>query len=61
MLPKRKETEIPKGENVEDVHMIDFHTTKSAHDDRHGQRREAYDHGDSDDEGAQGVHTCRAQ
>lgn len=43
--------------------MIDFHTTKSAHDDRRGgSRREAYDHGDSDDEGAQpGVTACRAQ
>ncbi len=42
--------------------MIDFHTTRSAHDDRHGQRREAYDQGDSDDEGAHAnVHTCRSQ
>lgn len=44
--------------------MIDFHTTKSAHDNRHGTRREAYDAGDSDDEGGHshaGVQTCRAQ
>lgn len=42
--------------------MIDFHTTKSAHDSKHGQRREAYDNGDSDDENGQpGVHTCRSQ
>ncbi len=54
--------DIPKGEHVEDAHMIDFSTTKSAHNDRHGQRREAYDNGDSDDEGGQpGVHACRAQ
>ncbi|CAF0889559.1 unnamed protein product [Rotaria sordida] len=62
ILPKRPHVEIPKGEHVEDTHMIDFHTTKSAHDDRRGNRREAYDAGDSDDEGGhQGVHTCRAQ
>jgi hypothetical protein len=42
--------------------MIDFHTTKSAHDDRHGNRREAYDGGDSDDESAQpNVQTCGSQ
>lgn len=45
--------------------MIDFHTTKSAHDDRRGQRREAYDGGggDSDEEGSAhpGVQTCRSQ
>ncbi|CAF3470024.1 unnamed protein product [Rotaria sp. Silwood1] len=62
ILPKRPHVEIPKGEHVEDVHMIDFHTTKSAHDDRRGNRREAYEAGDSDDEGGhQGVHTCRSQ
>jgi len=44
--------------------MIDFHTTKSAHNDRHnGHRREAYDAGDSDDEGTThpSVQTCRSQ
>jgi DnaJ family protein A protein 2 len=62
VLPKRPHVDIPKGEHVEDAHMIDFSTTKSAHNDRHGQRREAYDNGDSDDEGGQpGVHACRAQ
>lgn len=63
ILPKRDVIEIPTGEHVEEVHMIDFHTTKSAHDDRRGgSRREAYDQGDSDDEGAQpGVTACRAQ
>jgi hypothetical protein len=62
-LPKRPHVDIPKGEHVEEAHMIDFHTTKSAHEDRHGgHRREAYDGGDSDEEGAhQGVHTCRSQ
>ena len=64
LLPKREVVEIPKGEHVEEAHMIDFHTTKSAHDDRHGgQRREAYEGGDSDDEGGghPGVQTCRSQ
>lgn len=62
LLPKRPHVEIPKGEHVEDVHMIDFHTTKSAHNDRPGQRREMYENGDSDDEsGHPGVHTCRSQ
>lgn len=61
-LPKRTPVDIPKGEHVEDVHLIDFHTTKSAHDDRRGGRREAYEAGDSDDEGHHpGVQTCRAQ
>jgi hypothetical protein len=43
--------------------MIDFHTTKSAHNERQGHRREAYDGGDSDDEGTAhpGVHTCKSQ
>jgi hypothetical protein len=42
--------------------MIDFHTTKSAHNDRNGNRREAYDGGDSDEESGQpGVQTCRSQ
>jgi len=41
--------------------MMDFHTTKSAYD-KQGQRREAYDNGDSDDESGQpGIHTCRSQ
>ncbi len=55
--------DIPKGEDVEETHMIDFHTTKSAHNDRQNHRREAYDGGDSDDEGTAhpGVHTCRSQ
>jgi len=62
ILPKRPHVDIPKGEHVEEVHMIDFHTTKSAHDNRHGQRRETYDGADSDDEHAHpGVHTCRSQ
>jgi len=63
VLPKRVHVDIPKGEQVEDVHLIDFHTTKSAHDDRRGGgRREAYDDGDSDEEGHHpGVQTCRAQ
>ncbi|CAF1170378.1 unnamed protein product [Adineta steineri] len=62
LLPKRPHVDIPKGEHVEDAHMIDFHTTKSAHSDRQGTRREAYDAGDSDEEGGQpGVHTCRSQ
>ncbi|CAF1031060.1 unnamed protein product [Adineta steineri] len=62
VLPKRTHVEIPTGEHVEEVSMIDFHTTKSAHDSRHGQRREAYEGGDSDDESGQpGVHTCRSQ
>jgi DnaJ family protein A protein 2 len=61
LLPKRPHIDIPKGEHVEEVHMIDFHTTKSAHDTR-GHRREAYDGGDSDDEhGHPGVQTCRSQ
>ncbi|CAF4905001.1 unnamed protein product, partial [Rotaria socialis] len=52
LLPKRPHIDIPQGEHVEEAHMIDFHTTKSAHDDRRGNRREAYDAGgDSDDEG----------
>ena len=42
--------------------MIDFHTTKSAHEQQHGQRRDAYEEGDSDEEGGQpGVQACRAQ
>lgn len=43
--------------------MIDFHTTKSAHNDRNNSRREAHNGGDSDDEGTAhpGVHACRAQ
>ncbi|CAF3784628.1 unnamed protein product [Rotaria magnacalcarata] len=58
ILPKRPHVDIPQGEHVEEVSMIDFHTTKSAHDSKHGQRREAYDGGDSDDEGAHhGVQT----
>jgi hypothetical protein len=62
VLPKPTPIEIPKGDNVEEVQLIDFHTTKSAHDDRHGNRRENYEAGDSDDEGAHpGVHTCRSQ
>jgi len=63
ILPKRPHVDIPKGEHVEEVHMIDFHTTKSAHNDRQGHRREAYDAGDSDDEGGvhPGVHTCKSQ
>jgi len=62
ILPKRPHVDVPKGEHVEEVHMIDFHTTKSAHDDRHGQRRAAYDGGDSDDEsGHPHVQTCRSQ
>lgn len=62
ILLKRPYVEIPKGDNVEEVHMIDFHTTKSAHDDRNGSRREAYHTGDSDDEnGHPGVHTCKSQ
>lgn len=62
ILPKRPHVEIPKGEHVEEAHMIDFSTTKSAHNDRHGQRRENYENGDSDDEGGQpGVQTCRSQ
>jgi DnaJ family protein A protein 2 len=63
ILPKRPHIDIPKGEHVEEAHMIDFHTTKSAHNDRQGHRREAYDAGDSDDEGTAhpGVHTCKSQ
>ncbi|CAF1073172.1 unnamed protein product [Rotaria sp. Silwood1] len=62
ILPKRPHVDIPQGEHVEEVSMIDFHTTKSAHDSKHGQRREAYDGGDSDDEsGHPGVQTCRSQ
>lgn len=62
ILPKRPHVDVPKGEHVEEVSMIDFHTTKSAHDSKHGQRREAYDNGDSDDESGQpGVQTCRSQ
>ena len=42
--------------------MLDFHTTKSAHDDKRGNRREAYNGEDSDEEGGQpGVQTCRSQ
>ena len=62
ILPKRPHVDIPKGEFVEEASMIDFHMTKSAHDSKYGQRREAYDGGDSDDEsGHHGVHTCRSQ
>jgi len=62
ILPKRTHVDIPKGEHVEEVHMIDFHTTKSAHDDKHGHRREAYNAGDSDEEnGHPNVQTCRSQ
>ena len=44
------------------MQLIDFHTTRSAHDDRSGRRREAYDARDSDDEsGHPGVQQCRAQ
>ena len=62
LLPARTPTDIPQGDDVEEVHMIDFHTTKSAHEQQHGQRRSAYDDGDSDDEGAQpGTQACQAQ
>ena len=64
LLPKRAHIDIPKGEHVEDVQLIDFHTTKSAHRDRHGgYRREAYNAEDSDEEGTAhpGVHACRSQ
>lgn len=61
ILPKRTHVEIPTGEDVEEVHMIDFSTTKSAHDERHGQRHENYERGDSDDEGGHHVQGCRAQ
>jgi len=61
VLPTKPHVDIPKGEHVEEAHMIDFHTTKSAHDSR--GHREMYDAGDSDDEGSghPGVHTCKAQ
>jgi len=69
ILPPKPRVEIPQGEHVEEAHMIDFHTTKSAHENPRyghgaGNSRESND-GDSDDEhGAHygpGVHACKAQ
>ncbi|CAF1430806.1 unnamed protein product, partial [Didymodactylos carnosus] len=63
ILPTKAKVVIPEGEHVEEAHMIDFHSTKSAHEggNRSGGR-EAYE-GDSDEEGMHGpgVHTCKSQ
>lgn len=46
MLPPRQKVDIPKGEHVEEVDMMDQDAVKSSG----GARAEAYDE-DSDDEG----------
>ncbi|CAF1386185.1 unnamed protein product, partial [Didymodactylos carnosus] len=59
ILPPKTKVTIPEGEHVEEAHMIDFHSTKSAHEGGNRSGREAYE-GDSDDEGGMhgpGVHT----
>ena len=48
MLPPRQKVDIPKGENVEEVDMMDEELVRSSGG--AGARAEAYD-ADSDDEG----------
>jgi DnaJ family protein A protein 2 len=44
LLPQRPKIEIPSGEDVEEVNLVEFEESRG-----HGSRREAYDDDDDDD------------
>ncbi|KAH9507785.1 DnaJ sub A member 2 [Bulinus truncatus] len=52
LLPARPRTEIPTGENVEEVNLVEFDNSKGFHN-NHGARLEAY-HDDEDDDSGHG-------
>ena len=55
LLPPRPRTEIPTGEHVEEVNLMDFDTTRGFGGGQ-GGRSEAYNGDDDDDDEGHGGH-----